>query len=213
MLDSIIYKLFKIPKIARFNQQPVRNPLSFLLKTHIYFNNYNYKKIIYCVRDGRDVMLSYYFYQKEFVRKHFRIKSSYNFDDTLEDRYQFEEYLKYRFLTKDFPYLNWADHVERAIKEDNIVFIKYEDLKSDTYCSYYKLLKKLGIKIDEKRLRDVCEEQSFSNEKMRLKMIDNSLSLHLRKGVIGGWEEIFTDVSLKYFNEKAGRIMKLLGYY
>jgi hypothetical protein len=212
LLEKIILKIFRIPKIAHFNQQPVTNPFSYLLKTHIY-SNHRYKKIIYCVRDGRDVLVSYYFFQKDYVRKYLKIKPSYHFDESMSDKAQFKNYLKYRLMTKDFPYLNWAEHVERATNEENIIFIKYEDLKSETYDTFIKLLNNLQININEKKVRKICEEQAFDKEKERLEKIGDSFALHLKTGECGRWKELFSDESLNLFNKHASEIMQLFDYY
>jgi len=152
--EKIYYNLFKTPKIARFNQQPARSPFTFILKTHL-FLNHKYKKNIYCIRDGRDVLVSYYYYQKEFVRKYEGINPSFTFNDSLPDKVQFLDYLKYRFSTNDYPYLNWTEHVEKALGKETFIFIKYEDLKADTSKTFINLLQKLGIHVNHRRAKKI----------------------------------------------------------
>ena len=88
------------------------------------------------------MLASYYYYQKEFVRKYEGINPSFNFNDRIADRVQFFDYLKYRFSTNDYPYLNWAEHVEKALGKENFIFIRYEDLKADTNETFVYLLNK-----------------------------------------------------------------------
>ena len=210
--EKILYYLFNTPKIARFNQQRTRCPFSYIIKTHL-FLGHKYKKNIYCIRDGRDVLVSYYYYQKDFVRKYDGLNPPFPFNDNLPDRAQFFRYLKYRFSTNDYPYLNWTEHLEKALGEENFIFIKYEDLKKDTFRTFVDLLHQLGVSVNHGRAKIICEEQSFENQKRKLKQIDHNLSLHLRRGEVGRWTELFTEKSYDYFIGKAEKIMKQLGYY
>ena len=210
--ELIYYKIFRIPVMAYFNQVRVKNPFSYILKTHL-FHNHRYRKIIYCVRDGRDVLASYYFYEKDFVRHHLGLNPQFKFNDDIPDKQQFENYLEYRFSTHDFPYQDWVQHVETAIKlSDNIVFVRFEDLKLDSRCAFIDLLHRINVDVDEERVRRVCEEHSFEREKERLRRTNPALCIHLRKGDIGSWREVFNDKAISYFQNKAGQLMKDLGF-
>lgn len=210
-IEKLNWKIFKIPNRAIFNQTRVKNPFSYLIKTHRFYQH-EYKKIVYCIRDGRDVLASYYYFEKDFKRKAMLRKPEFDFNPQLPDTSQFERYLKYRFETK-FPIFNWAEHIRKALKLNDVIFIKYEDLNNDTYNAFANLLGNLEIKVDMEKVKKVCGHQSFDLEKKRIEKNNEKMGLHLRSGKIGEWVKIFNDASLKYFNEKAKDIMIELGYY
>jgi hypothetical protein len=211
--ELIYYKLFRIPVIAYFNQVTVKNPFSYILKTHLFYNH-RYKRIIYCIRDGRDVLASYYFFEKDFMRYHLGLSPEFKFNDDIPDKLQFENYLKYRLSARDFPYVDWVQHIERARKlSDNVVFVRFEELKLDTYGTFINLLHRINVEVDKEKVKRVCEEQSFEREKERLKKKSDTLCFHLRKGEIGSWKEMFSEAAISCFDNKAGQLMKDLGFY
>ena len=210
-IEKLNWKLFKIPGLAKFNQTRVKNPFAYLIKTHRFYPH-EYKKTIYCIRDGRDVLTSYYYFEKDFKIKAMLRNPEFDFNPQLPEKTQFERYLRYRFETK-FPIYNWSEHVRKAMKLDDVTFIKYEDLKQDTYNVFAGLLGNLEIEVDRVKVKKTCDHQSFDLEKKRIEAKNTTMGLHLRNGKVGEWVHIFNDESLKYFDEKAKDIMIKLGYY
>lgn len=112
----------QIPEIYMFPDRILRRlPRPRILKSHECFDP-RYKRIIYVVRDPRDVAVSYY---------HYAIKRK-----KLADGYPIEEFVP-RFLNAEFDVdwkwsASWSDHVMSWIclrrNHDGFLLLRYEDL-------------------------------------------------------------------------------------
>jgi len=84
---------------ALSNRYLERIPRPRIIKSHQFFDA-RYKKVIYIVRDPRDVVLSYYNFQRKYGE--------------IDDQYPLEQYIP-RFLAGDLPGLigwgSWGEHV------------------------------------------------------------------------------------------------------
>lgn len=122
---------------------------------HPYDKRFN--KVIYVVRDPRDVVISYYYWNVKFN----------NFEDTQEN---FDEFFE-DFVTgriRDFG--TWSHNVESWINKcsangEKFFLLRYEDLKTNTREIIVDILTFLGEPISVKRLDKVLEWTSMSNMK------------------------------------------------
>ncbi len=211
---SLLKKLVNIPPLARFNTIKCLNPLKHLEKTHVFHNilSSTNKKIIYVIRDPRDVMVSYYHHEKHFARTVLKRQTEFRFDDELSVNDELSAYIKYRFETKSFPYLNWSEHVKKALNDPRILFIKYEELLTDPSAQMAKAIDFLKLKINQKRIASIVSHHAFEKEKRRLKEDRQEYSIHLRKGVSGEWKEIFNKEMLEYIYAHGGEQMRIFEY-
>jgi hypothetical protein len=125
-----------------------------ILKSHEPFDA-RFKKVIYLVRDPRDVAVS------EF---HFDLKKRYiKADMTLE------QFIKPFLAGETSSYGSWWEHVASWVgpRYGNSAFLltRYEDLLSDSIAETAKIAEFLGIQADEARLKAAVERSSA--EKMR----------------------------------------------
>ena len=108
----------------------------------------SYPKVIYIVRDGRDVYTSYYHY-----RSH-----------TLPDGTSFEEFIR----NEDFLWPStWAEHVQswlgnRISPEDNVLIVRFEDLKTDPRSELHRMLNFIGRASRPMLLMRQCERPASS---------------------------------------------------
>lgn len=213
-IGSLMQKHFNIPPLARFNVRKNVNPFQYLEKTHVFtkIDTKIDKRIIYVIRDPRDVMISYYNYEKYFTRKVLKEKTGFVFDDKLSIRNELASYIKHRFQSNSFPYLSWPEHVNKALNDQRILFIKYEDLLLNPASEIMKTLDFLKLKTNNKRVANIVSHHSFQKEKRRLKETRQEYSIHLRKGISGEWKEHFNKEMLEYIYLNAKKQMKLFGY-
>ncbi|XP_077861411.1 sulfotransferase 1B1-like [Saccoglossus kowalevskii] len=124
-------------------------------------------------------------------------------------------------MTLNFGFGDWFDHVLGwwAHKdEDNILFIKYEDMKKDIRSVLRDISKFLEVDVSEEVLSRIVEYSTF--EKMRdnqsVKIIpdftENSQTLKfIRKGVVGDWKNHFTVAQNEHFDAVYAHRMKGTG--
>jgi hypothetical protein len=158
-----------------------------------------YPRVIYILRDGRDVYTSYYHYNQ--------LNRS---EDTT-----FEEFLK-----GDHWPTRWAKHVEKWLEaanaRDNVLVVRFEDLKEDSARELQRMVSFLGKDtISKSRIQCAVEASSFENmrrlEKERGRRYGN-VERFMRKGKAGNWQKLFTNEARKVFNRKEGRMLFRLGY-
>lgn len=187
------------------------------------------KKIIFLVRDGRDVMISMYFHQLIWNDKnrlnpkdvHYHRKNvSFNkFEDVSNNIGSFIEYAFTHKPSKlkHYTYMgNWASYNQAwlRIKEDinDVYLIKYEDLLENTYSSMKKMLEEFFyLEVDENRLNSITQQYSFENQTKRKKGEEQSSSF-LRKGVQGDWKNYFSEKDKELFKKFGGQTLIDLGY-
>lgn len=148
-----------IPAIrANTDRQLLSVPRPRILKSHSqYFPEY--PKVIYLVRDPRDVMVSHYKWAKKNPNK-----------KRDNSRLTFEEYSEI-FFKGDFSFGRWDDHVLGWKDNSNeirngFLFVKYEDLKYDTFNTLKSALEFLKIDVQEKEINGAIEKTSFDQMKI-----------------------------------------------
>ena len=143
-------------------------------------------KIVYVVRDGRDVMTSLYHYIKSLAKKEFTTT--------------FSEFLRQKRLYGELGKLNrieyWKYHVESWIDRDNIIVVPYESLHS----SYTETLNHL-----EKYLC-LAKQEKVSNISMDSSSKQSS-AVRPRKGIVGDWKNHFSEEDTIFFEEIAGDLL------
>jgi hypothetical protein len=111
-------------------------------------------KYIYVMRNGMDVAVSQYHHLKNLV------------DPALTFETSFDDY----FINCKHPMTNpefggWFGHVAGWLKnkkKQNVLYVKYEDLKQDLKGSIKKIADFCGIVVDESRYPRILENCSFS---------------------------------------------------
>lgn len=189
-----------VPEINRNNDIIEALPSPRVIKSHALYKS-AFPKVIYLVRDGRDVYVSYYYY---------RLKQ-------LEEGITFSEYLR----RKDhFPSL-WKEHVESWLIWDqpqpNLLLVRYEDLLSKPETELRKMVEFIGVERTDDVISHAVEVSRF--DKMREIDQNKGRKYNLtgtkdfvRKGKAGTWQDEFSQEDRAYFKENAGSLLIQLGY-
>lgn len=208
----------RIPEIY-FNPDHVmrRLPRPRILKSHECFQPH-YPRIIYIVRDPRDVAISFY---------HHNVKWR-----NISDDYPMEEFVP-RFMSAEFDtkWGSWSDHVLSWLSmrqgRSDFLFLRYEDMKQDPTAA----LKHIGTFLQGCSFRDIdlTEEklaravELSSPERMRqlekeqagkwvLTKQTRSDKPFVRTATAGGWKSVLSTHSVNQIESGWGEMMRNLGY-
>jgi Sulfotransferase domain len=181
-----------------------------ILKSHEPYDR-RYQKVIYLVRDPRDVVVSEY---------SFNIKKRYINPDVSIDEFA------RRFLRGETSsYGSWWEHAGSwiAARQGNPAFLlaRYEDLLADSIGETRKIADFLGIQASEERLRLAVERSSASRmrelEKQQAGQWTGTKNTRLeipfvRAAKAGGWKESLPAPIAEKIETSWGPLLKLLGY-
>lgn len=174
-----------------------------VFKSHERFTP-GYPKVIYLLRDGRDVYVSYYYYLMHNLPK------NTTFANFLENK-------------KFYP-LHWKDHCESWLFNNyhkNILLVRYEDLKRKPLNEFEKIAVFAGLSPTKKELEESINWCSFKTMKeleikygrpFKKKQIAQEANQFVRKGLVGDWKEHFSDQEKKVFKQINGEMLIRLGY-
>jgi hypothetical protein len=184
----------------------VRRPR--ILKSHEYFDP-RYPRVIYIVRDPRDVVISLY---------HFRRKYR-----AIGDSYPIEKYAE-RFIRGDMD-VSWGEHVGSWLgargKHRSFLLVRYEDLLEDLPCQLRRIATFLGIDASPERLA-LAVERSTLDCLRKLEKVESERWVTTKGrrqdipfigvGKSGGWRDILPRASVELIELAWGDLMKELRY-
>ena len=201
----------KIPDVYKnTRRQLLQTPRPRILKSHEYFDP-RYKKVIYIVRDPRDVALSYYHFDRK--RKKF------------EDGYPLELYIS-RFIAGEVDdYGSWKENVASWLATrqgaDSFLLLRYEDMLEQTAHELAKVASFLGIKRSPEQVARAVELSSA--ERMRhLEKKEAGIWVNTKKtrreipfvrtASSGGWRSLLPEDLVAVIESAWGPLMESLAY-
>jgi len=186
-----------------------RVPRPRLIKTHEYFEP-RYRRVIYLVRDPRDVVLSLYNFRRKYR--------------SVDDSYPIERYVAERFLPGDLD-VSWGEHVGSwlgtRMNQPGFLLVRYEDLLQDPPRELYRLASFLGIAASTETLSQAIERSS-ANRLRQLEKVEHETWIttkgkradvpFIAEAVAGGWKRKLPEPSVTLIESAWGHLMDLLGY-
>jgi len=150
--------------------------------------------IVHLVRDGRDVCISKYYFEKNFlVQNGYTEKFATPFDVYLEN------------IASE-----WSTFVSRWTPE-NVLTVRYEDLLHDTTSTVSKVIEQLPVSATPHKIREAVRLNTKKEIHESLDRV-NRVNTFVRKGIAGDWKNHFTDQHHQAFQQIAGNAMKTFGY-
>lgn len=171
------------------------------------------KKVIFLVRDPRDVIVSSYF---EYTKR--------GKGEVVDEDIELSEFIKldHTGIEKIVDYMNlWYQAQDQF---DDFLLLRYEDLKERPEKKFSRLIKFLNIDLDEEVLQEAVEKSSFENmreaeksgevQNKRLKPADKSdeLTYKTRRGESGQYVEYFDREELDYLDGVVSEMVKNIRY-
>lgn len=185
-------------------------------------------KLIYLVRDPRDIWLSgtYHFhFERYWFIKFASLVPSGVLKTTMKKLHQkllSPSYKKQRMLDMLFygdtqtPHAHWSwqRHIESHMHNKKMLLIRYEDLLHDGLNTCKQILAHIGVHNHTDAYLNKCiSNQSFEKRKSEFKDDKEKVKYrHLRKGLSGDWKNHLSPVECEALSSKLGAIMKTLGY-
>ena len=197
---------------AQSNRMLKAIPRPRCIKSHEYFDH-RYRRVIYIVRDPRDVALSYY----NFVRKYRHIDDGYPLDRYVDD------FVSGRLSSADWG--TWGENVGTWItaraKDPKFLLLRYEDMIENPARDLARIAEFFSIEADHDRLANVIERSSAQRmRELEKKQGDQWVSTKNHRKDIpfvgtassGGWKAKMSTKSVARIESEWGALMQFLNY-
>ncbi|MCC0177745.1 sulfotransferase domain-containing protein [Waterburya agarophytonicola K14] len=170
--------------------------------------------VVYLVRDGRDVMVSYYFFKNTYFyarnlpfwkRFLFQIRKSLKISSNSKSNYRDFS----AFLQQYTP--EWITHISIWLERKPTAIIRYEDLKADPEATLNKLFAQLNVTVASEIIQEALFIFDFKQLSQRKEGEEDRTSF-FRKGIVGDWQNHFSRGDLNFFQQQAAKVMSRLGY-
>jgi hypothetical protein len=192
-------------------RQLAQMPRPRIIKSHQYFDP-RYQRVIYIVRDPRDVVLSEY---------HFNIKRG-----MIGENYPIEKFVaSFLQLNIEQTYGTWAENVASWLyvrgSDPGFLLIRYEDLQADGMRELARIAEFLGIAPDPQRLTVALERSSADRmrelERKQAHLWSSTRQTRLDKPFVrtaesGGWKTELPQACAAEIESAWGKVMEDLGY-
>lgn len=187
-----------------------------LLHGHYLYAGAN-KNVVVIWRDGRDVLTSYYYYslfknEKENAYLVKKVRNDVSFNDYDNIKENLPSFIEYMHSEKKHPRFSWGDFVRKWHAKPGVTYVKYEDLRRRSVEEFKRVVFELAAKeLSTKDANAIFDKYSFERQSGR-KAGNGNHSSFMRKGIVGDWQNHFSPLARKVFNQYAGKELILLGY-
>jgi len=189
-------------------------------------------KVVYIVRDVRDVLVSWFFHcnrwvlsggyvKKTGLYKRYFIREILKSSEILRGNIWSECLIKSRqflelFIHRGYERVrigDWSNHVDYWRNRSGVVVVRYEDLLKDTESELRKILAALDISVEDEFLSRCILNQSFENRKSEfLRSGDDKNVKFLRSGQAGDWRSMLPPSVVIEVERRHARVMNECGY-
>jgi hypothetical protein len=178
-------------------------------------------KLIYIVRDGRDVLISERF--RNFVEesKFLTAEDKRIIADLKTDSAPFSDGRRSIFTEASIRNIarRWVDDLNEIDTEskrlygENYISLRYEDMLSKPFEELSRLWKFLGVqRVDPALEQKLTDEMSSNPDEAWQAQRNESIASFLPKGQAGNWQRLFTARDKALFKEIAGDVLTKWGY-
>lgn len=101
--------------------------------------------------------------------------------------------------------VQWLDVAEAWLARDDVLHVRYEDLKLDPEREAERLKRHLGLEVNGKETARILQRYSSANP-------EAADRLHFNKGVAGRFREVLSDHEVDQLRDRVGPRVEALGY-
>lgn len=204
---------------------PQHSRLPIAMKSVIH-NHWRYnpklRRVFYLYRDGRDIMVSFYFYRMKRIKANTGSKDLAVYQRLLGKGFDPDDtnrnlpiFIENEFSNPRDARISWVDHINQWYDPENrphIAYVSYEQLLEDAIGSLRRVTEHLsGEAVDEYRLQMAVEKNSMAKQTGRTPGQEDRSSF-VRKGISGDWMNYFNEESSAVFSKYASKTLVKLGY-
>jgi hypothetical protein len=186
-----------------------RMPRPRIIKSHECFDP-RYPRVVYIVRDPRDVALSQYHYHRKLMR--------------IEDDSPIEKFVERFMAGQTCPHGSWGQNVVSWLatseRNPNFLLLRYEDMVADTVKELAKIAAFLGMPADREQIAQAVERSSVQSMRSMERAQTNQLTKGSRKDLsfirsagAGGWKSELPAAMVARIETAWGPLMRRLGYH
>ena len=168
-------------------------------------------------RDGRDVVVSHYYYHL-FHRRTVMPgwaeaqQERLGIEDARDIQRYLPRYIDYCFTDGPPFNMTWTSFIETWKNRTNYVETSYEAMQENPGRELKKILEYLSVySVDDAKLGACISKFSFENVTGRKPGNENAYCF-IRKGIVGDWKNHFTREAREVFDHYAGQALIDLGY-
>jgi len=172
------------------------------------------RNVVAVWRDGRDVMVSYYFfhYFRAAGAKENLVEKRLRFLDREDVTRNLPRLIERTFTRPIEPRFSWSEFVRVWYRREHVVHVRYEDMRARPVAELRSVVQKLtGTCLDEGVAENIIERFSFEKQANRKPGVENRRA-YFRKGIVGDWKNYFNLEARQIFNHYAGDELIQLGY-
>ena len=183
------------------------------------------RNVYVLMRDGRDVMTSYWFYRI----RNIKTKKSYNYNqqhrelqrvlggdyDPDNPSAHLADFMRHEFSHPHGAPQDWGAFYQSWYNPERcpwIAYLRYEDLLTEPVDTLKRAIEHItGESAEMARIERAVEHFSMAKDTGR-KPGEEARTSFIRKGIAGDWKNYFTPEIARVFDELAGETLIKLGY-
>jgi len=184
-------------------KKPLHFPSPRIIKSHDPYHDFEKGtkgKFVHVIRDGKDVAVSFYHQNKNYVNPDLDFKDNFR-----------------RFFVKRGP-MNWFHYTKCWLENKkgfDIMYVRYEELLENKEQVVNKLAVFLNIQLTPEILQRTLERSSFEfmkqhEDKFGEQPVERVYNQFIRKGKMGEGEEYLNEEQKKFFHEQHDKLLSNL---
>lgn len=199
LITNLIYRCEK-SSAKRFGDKTPRQDIGRILDV------FPKTQVIIMVRDFRDMCVSLAFHRQ-------RATGTWETAFASEDKKGLDNQFLEKALTNYEKHQDFKKYKDYSIQRPNqVIIVKFEDLKSDPYDTLKKVLFFLGVDVSQSCIKTCIERNTFEKLSGGRNPGEEDPNSFFRKGIVGDWRNYFSQENIEIFKKIAGRTLIAADY-